>query len=169
MVELTQEYLKTILDYDPKTGIFVWVKKPSPKISLASAAGRTNGNGYCQIQIKGKVYYSHRLAFLFMVGRWPNDMIDHINRVENDNRWVNLRECNRSQNYANKEKQINNSSGYKGVCWGKDRKRWISSISINKKRIHVGAFKDKKAAARAYNQKSIELYGEFAYINDLSI
>ena len=59
----------------------------------------------------------------------------------------------------------NNTSGYKGVMWRKNRQKWISKINKNKNRYYLGHFDCPIEAAKAYDKKAIELYGEYANLN----
>lgn len=86
---------------------------------------------------------------------------DHINMDKLDNRRQNLRVCTRSQNGTNKNIQSNNTSGYKGVTWRKDRNKWKALIAGKS----IGIFSSKTEAAKAYDGKARELYGEFAKLN----
>lgn len=86
---------------------------------------------------------------------------DHKNNNRLDNRKDNLRICNRSQNNLNIGKRPNNTSGYKGVFWRSDKKLWLARVG----KIYAGKFKDKEAAAKAYDKKAKELFGRFAKLN----
>ncbi|MHC4259490.1 MAG: AP2 domain-containing protein [Planctomycetota bacterium] len=67
---------------------------------------------------------------------------------------------------AYKRKQIGNySSQYKGVSWIKSEKKWRARIKFDGRSIHIGRFDDEKAAARAYDAKARELFGELAALN----
>ena len=77
----------------------------------------------------------------------------------------NLRICTFSQNCQNRRK-ISNVSGYKGVCWRKDIKKWKAYITCNEKYEHLGYFAIKEDAARAYNAAAIKYFGEFALLNE---
>lgn len=167
MTELTQNYLKSILEYSPETGIFTW-KVSRSCIRSGTIAGHLNYYGYIYISVDKKLYKLHRLAWFYMMGVWPKDNIDHINQIKTDNRWTNLRECTKSQNGANRPKQKNNSSGYKGVGWRKDTKKWRAYIKCNGQMMDLGCFIDKNDAAIAYNKKALKLFGEFAYLNEVA-
>jgi len=93
--------------------------------------------------------------------------VDHINQNKLDNRKENLRACTRTQNLGNRTPYANNTSGYKGVSWNRNERKWIVQIGIYGKRIRVGEFADKKEAAKAYNKAAIEWFGEFACINNV--
>ena len=90
---------------------------------------------------------------------------DHINGDGLDNRKQNLRICTHAENLRNRRLGKNNTSGYKGVSWHKLHKLWYAHISHNKKLMSLGYFKDKEEAAKAYDRKAIELFGEFAKLN----
>ena len=100
----------------------------------------------------------HRLILKFPKGK----DVDHINHDTIDNRKSNLRVCSRSQNLWNMAKFDNQ---YKGVTFYKKLKRWRTCLHYKYKFIHVGYFTNPEDAARAYNQKAKELFGEFAYQN----
>jgi hypothetical protein len=120
-------------------------------------------------QHKGYVYNTKKglLHKIIMSSLGQNEEIDHINRIRTDNRKENLRLCNSSQNNINKHKDIRNKSGYKGVSWAKNSNKWRAGIGYNYKYIKLGYFDNIHEAARAYNQKAKELFGEFAYLNTI--
>jgi hypothetical protein len=62
---------------------------------------------------------------------------------------------------------VNSSSIYKGVSWHKKEKRWESRIGFNNKVIYIGRYLNEKEAALAYNSKAVELFGEYAYLNQI--
>lgn len=93
--------------------------------------------------------------------------VDQINGNGLDNRKVNLRICNQSQNCANSRISKNNTSGYKGVCFDKKRNKLMAHITFKRKFKFLGYFNTAKKASEAYNLKAKELFGEFAYINSV--
>ena len=112
----TSERLKEVIEYDPETGLFCWKMSAGKNNGhKGRLAGNVAQHGYVQIKIDYKVYYAHRLAFLYMTGVWPTKFIDHLNRNRSDNRWVNLREADRSVNALNSGPNTKNKSGVKGV------------------------------------------------------
>jgi len=92
-------------------------------------------------------------------------MCDHRNHNGLDNRKSNLRLCTSAQNQYNKKPKKDCASKYKGVVRRKDCKKWRAKIGFKGKRIHLGYFDDEMDAAMAYDDKAIELFGEFAYLN----
>jgi len=90
---------------------------------------------------------------------------DHADRDGLNNQRNNLREATRSQQQANHSLQKNSTSGYKGVYWCKNVKKWRAQIVINERNIHLGLFTDIKDAAKVYNEAAIKYFGEFAVLN----
>lgn len=156
---LTQEKLKELLHYCPDTGVFTWRVAASKRVRVGEVAGSFNTLGYARIAVNGKLYGSHRLAWLYMHGEFPTDHIDHINRVPGDNRLCNLRAATQSENMQNKSQYRNNKSGHIGVSWKKSAKKWMAWIDVNCKTIYLGYFTDiseaiaaRKAAEPQYHQ-----------------
>lgn len=105
-----------------------------------------------------------------VLGVKGKEVVDHINGNPLDNRCSNLRICNTSQNIANSKKRKDNTSGFKGVTWQGNRygkKNWSANIGYRGKRLYIGRFYTAVDAAKAYNAKAIELFGEFAKINKI--
>lgn len=78
---ITQQFIKELLNYDPDTGIFTWVKSKgtAKKGSLVGSVCNQRGKCYNTIMINGKSYYAHRLAWLYVYGMFPEEDTDHIN------------------------------------------------------------------------------------------
>ena len=92
--------------------------------------------------------------------------VDHQNHNGLDNRRRNLRIATWEENCWNKRKPNTNSSSiYKGIMWDKRRSQWQVMIGYRGKKIFIGYFDDELEAARAYDAKAKELYGEFAALN----
>lgn len=157
---LTPEYLKSILKYDPETGIFTWITNKS-SAKQGDIAGSLNAKGYLRISINKKSHRNQRLAYFYMNERWPLGDVDHINGVKTDNRWANLREVTKSQNNQNRPKQSNNSSGYKGVSYKKSLDKWRAKIGVNKRVIELGFFDTKEMAYLAYCDAAKKYHKEY--------
>src|SRR5271157_1434079 len=91
--------------------------------------------------------------------------VDHRDGNGLNNQRRNLRKATKSQNGQNRDKQANNTSGFKGVSWHSASNRWVAQITIDKKRTHLGLFVDKEKAACAYNKAAKLHYGSFAKLN----
>ena len=137
---LTQEKLKQELLYVPETGKFIRLKAVS-QMKRGDIAGWISKNGYIGINVCGKKYTGHRLAWLYMTGSWPKQ-IDHINRIRSDNRWENLREVTQSQNNRNMGIRKDNTSRYKGVYWHKPTGNWLVLGFIDGVQHCLGYFTD---------------------------
>ena len=148
---ITIKELHDLFEYDLNTGCL---------LKNGKVVGTPHSLGYLKTKIKGKLYFVHRLVFLYCYGRWPT-RIDHINRDKTDNRLDNLREITHEKNNANRGIMRNNSSGFKGVHWSKSANRWRAQAGYKV----IGHFKDKKDAAIAYDQAAIEQYGDAAVTN----
>ncbi|UCG59543.1 MAG: HNH endonuclease [Phycisphaerales bacterium] len=90
---------------------------------------------------------------------------DHIDHNGLNNTKANLRICSKSENARNQRPQTDCSSKYKGVCWHKNDRRWHARIHHNRRRYHLGSFKDEIEAAGAYDKAAKEHHGEFACLN----
>ncbi|MES0266800.1 HNH endonuclease [Citrobacter sedlakii] len=160
MCELTQEKLKSLLHYDPETGIFTR-KKGGGGRAAGSMAGWVNGHGYIQISVDGRDYKAHRLAMLYMYGERP-EMVDHINMIRSDNRIVNLRAATRAQNGQNSRIRSDNASGVKGVSWDKRINKWVARCTCNGHENWIGSFENKECAIEAVRLFRGKIHGEFA-------
>lgn len=139
---ITQAELMEWLDYDATAGIFTWKQSPSREIKIGQVAGCKNSHGYIQIRIKGKRYYGHRLAWLFVYGYLPEHEVDHLDRVCHHNWITNLREVSHRCNLRNTDNPSHNTSGVKGVTWFKPTKTWMAHITIKSKTIGLGYYHD---------------------------
>ena len=111
---------------------------------------------------KKYIMLGHNTRLSRKIMNCPKDMVvDHINGDKRDNRKCNLRICTGPQNSYNRKVNSNSTSGYRGVTWHEKTKKWRASIYFNKKHISLGLFKDKVDAAKAYDNKAVELYGEY--------
>ena len=143
--------LKNHLHYDPETGVFTrrkkWGNRPA-----GGPIGCVNRHGYLQISVAGRCYTAQRLAWFYVHGRWPDGVIDHINRIRNDNRFCNLRCVTQSHNALNTE-YTNNKHKVRGVTYIAP---WRATIQVNGKRIKLGSFhtiEEAVAARKAAEQK----------------
>jgi hypothetical protein len=114
---LSQERLKVILDYNPETGVFHWLVQKGNRVHPGDIAGAPHlpHRPYILIQIDRRKWKAHRLAWLYVYGELPPDVIDHINGKHDDNRICNLRAVSQSVNNANARRQKKSRSDYIGV------------------------------------------------------
>jgi hypothetical protein len=143
---ITQLELQSILNYDLQTGIFTRKIKRNFKQKIGEVCGTYHPDGYIYIQLNNKKYKAHRLAWLYIYGYFPKNMIDHINNIQSDNRICNLREATNSQNQYNAKVRKDNTSGIKGVSWNKNAKKWQVNLNINGKTKYFGIYKTKELA-----------------------
>jgi len=154
---MNQEKLKQLLDYDPEIGVFTWVHRSNGRVPAGAVAGtRNHHKGYIYIKIGGKQYAAHRLAWLYMVGEWPEFEIDHHNHVKDDNRIKNLRPATHFENAHNQPMRKSNKSGVTGVCFHSRDGVWSAKITINYHQLSLGYFPgwfDAVCARKSANNK----------------
>lgn len=153
---MTQEDLKTYFRYDKNTGRFFRLKKTGRKGKLGEDIYHITDSGYYLVQMFGKKYKAHHLAWLYEYGELPSTQIDHINGNRADNRIDNLRVVSNQENSKNSKKFNNNTSGYTGVS--KFKNKWRAYITVNGKQKHLGVF-DSILDAVAKRQEANILYG----------
>lgn len=159
---LSHSELLRLLSYDPETGVFRW-KVRRQSVAPGDIAGCVDPRiGYSRIKINERLYLAHRLAWFYVHGEWPAAEIDHRDRDRANNRISNLRQATRGENQRNKPVYRNNRSGSKGVHWHKQHRKFVATIHVNKRPIHLGLFRNIKDAARAYEEAAQNLHGSFA-------
>lgn len=168
--EITQELLHLLIDYDPETGVVVWkprlpdffehkTKHGNPcKAWNTQHAGKQIGSlnslGYLVCRLFNKKFGVHRLIWIYMTGQIPK-IIDHINGIRSDNRFINLRNTTTSGNGKNRVINSNNISGYMGISLTASQK-WQAVIKVNGKLIILGTFDTKKLAVAARKAAEIK-------------
>lgn len=146
---ITATRLRELLAYDPATGLFTWAANHGTKCRAGEVAGSDHGKGYIQIQLDGRNYLAHRLAWLYVTGEWPSHGVDHKHGNRSDNRWDELRAATNSQNQQNLRKARSRSlTGLLGVS--RNGKRWKSNITLNGVQKHIGTFDTPEQAHAAY-------------------
>jgi hypothetical protein len=122
--------------------------------------------GYRIVKLNNKNQRIHRLVALAFIPNPDNKLyVDHIDNNPQNNNMNNLRWCTQQENQQNKKIKINNTSGYKGVCYSKKNKKWNAYITINYKNISLGYFERVEDAIIARYKKAKEIQGEF--INEI--
>lgn len=169
------EELRQLLRYEAETGKLFWLERPrsmfetqrhcsvwNAKYSGKEAFTTTDNHGYRGGCIFKNTVKAHRVAMALVMGAWPTDEVDHINGVRSDNRLSNIRLATRSENMRNKKIASHNASGFKGVFWCTQRRKWRANIRADGKNIYLGHFTTPEEAHRAYIDAAEKMHGEFA-------
>jgi hypothetical protein len=152
---ITQENLKQLVDY--VDGMLV-AKTNSKCRKVGDTLSSLTDKGYLRSGVCGKSYRVHRLVFLYHHGYMPIQ-VDHIDGNRMNNKIENLRDATSSQN--NQNRKATSSSGVKGVVWHKQSKKWVASICVNRKSVHLGSFLSIEEAALVANRARKLAHGEF--------
>lgn len=159
--QITQDELKVLFTYNGSTGEFIRNELPkgmrSGRNKAGTVAGYNHSEGYRKIEINGKAYGVHRLAWLYVHGCIPA-MVDHINHIVNDNRLCNLRATDYFSNNKNTTKRYDNKSGVVGVTKNKRLGKWQAGLMVNKKKIHLGMFAELEDTTKARKDAEVN-YG----------
>lgn len=161
--QLSAELLREWLSYDPATGKFRWIKRRLG-CRKRQHAGYRDPSGYLTIRLLGRLYRANRLAWLYMVGEWPEFLVDHKDRDPSNNSWANLRPATSLENNQNKSK-YKGSSKFKGVYFDADQNRWVAQIRSKGETRFLGRYPIEDDAARAYDRMAAIEFGEFAVLN----
>lgn len=133
----------TTLIYNPTTG---WFTRNGKRAGSSDCC-----KGYRQVMWNSKLYKEHRLAWFFHYGEWPNQQIDHINEIKDDNRIINLRDVCQTVNMYNKSSAYKpNKTKYLGV--GVSGNKYQARIRVNKKLIYLGTFETAQQANCVYTE-----------------
>lgn len=159
---LTAERLRERLDYDPDNGVFTWRFTRGRAKEGAVAGCICPTYGYRMIGLDGVVYRAARLAWLYMHGEWPPDEIDHCNHNRADDSWTNLRNANRTQQQANRGRQKNNTSGFKGVTFHAETGKWRARVVAGRRTTSLGLHETAEQAHQAYVRAAHRIHREFA-------
>lgn len=155
---ITLNRAKDLLNYHPDTGTFTW-KNARGRSRKGMLAGTPNHSDYILIRLDGKHVRAHRLVWLFETGSWPTSILDHIDRVKDNNRFINLREATYQQNTGNTGIQKDNTSGFRGVS--RIGKKWTSQIKVSGDSVYLGYFTTPEEASKVYELTAKEWLGEF--------
>ena len=148
---LSHERLREVVDYNPIYGEFT-AKVKRGKIHVGGVLGNVNPHGYRMITVDWERYAAHRLAWLYVFGAWPGEIIDHINGDRSDNRIVNLRCVSQGENLQNQRAaHSNNRQGILGVGRAQSNTRgYRARIRVAGKEVHLGSFFTPVEAHQAY-------------------
>lgn len=138
-----------LLEYDPETGNMVWRVRMGARTLAGDPAGTVHHKRSLQVCIAGRIYQSHRIAWLLAYREWPQGCVDHIDGNSLNNRLDNLRDVSHRTNCENKHRPSrSNTSGYLGVSRFRDK--WQAQIKVKGKVIPLGRFEDPVVAHEAY-------------------
>lgn len=152
--------LHELLDYDPGTGLFMWLEMRG-SVKSGDVAGTSTRDGIC-IRVDCRRYPASHLAVLWTTGKWPLGEMNHRDGDDTNNRWRNLRPVDRSQKLWNRGKPQNNSTGFKGVTFHKGRGMYMAQIQVRGNHRFLGYFDTAEQAHRAYCRAARRLHGNFA-------
>ena len=143
-----------------------WKKQPNRSTKAGDSAGTLNKRlNRWTVGFRNKTYMVYRVVYFLRTGEDLGDKLaDHSDGVTSTN---NIRPATASSNGANRKITGANTSGMKGVCWSKRDNKWLARIRVNGRLIYIGLYKCLTEAGRAYNEKALECFGEFAYLNEV--
>lgn len=151
---LTREQLMSLVSYDQDTGRFTWVS--AKRYGLVGKVAGTKMQGYVMIRINRIGYLAHRLAWLYVYGKFPNSGIDHINGDTSDNRICNIREADILQNMQNKSRYKTNTTGYTGVYPAGDK--YAAKIQSKGIGYYLGVYETAEEASYAYKKAKASMH-----------
>lgn len=157
MHPMTAELARSVWCYDPQTGVLTWKIDRLPAVLAGDVAGtlKKGRRPHREVHFDGKIYIAARLAWLMMTGKWPNPEVDHVNVDATDDRWLNLREANRSQQMGNTRLRKDNALGVRGVY--RSKFAFIAHIGKN----YLGSFRTLEDAKAAYDAAASRRFGNF--------
>ena len=154
--ELSQSRLRSLLHYDPSTGVFTRRVSTNNRVKPGDIAGSKDMAGYSKIMVNNKLYKAHRLAWFYVHGAWPCRELDHINGDRSDNRLCNLREATSAENKQNIKARADNKVGYLGVS--PYRSKYQARIRVDGTQIYLGNFDTPEQAHQAYLAAKAKLH-----------
>jgi HNH endonuclease len=155
---LTAIRLRELLDYDYVTGVFTWRARKFGRPMAGKAAGCVSGT-HRAIEVDGRSYMAHQLAWLYVHGKWAYSGIDHQDGDGQNNGIKNLRKANQSQNTANSKLSKANTVGLKGVR--RSCAKWQARITKDGHTTHLGTFATPELAHAAYRAAAELHFGPF--------
>jgi hypothetical protein len=161
-IEIPVERLRELFTYNSDTGVLRRRINRGARFKAGEIVG-CNVGGYLKVQIQGRKFRLHRVIWALHTGRWPLDVVDHINGDTTDNRICNLRDVPSKTNSRNRltaHKQ--NSLGILGVHV--NGSSFCAAICVDGQQIHLGSFKTAEQASAAYRQAKRELHKDANHV-----
>jgi HNH endonuclease len=161
---ISHDVLKSILHYEPNTGVFTRIRPTNTRTKIGEIVGSHSGSdGYLRVSVGGRLYMGHVLAWLYMTGEYVVRGIDHKDTNRSNNAWSNLRKATFSQNCLNRSLRTDNALGMKGVYVDRSKSpSYRAQISIDGKQKCLGRFRTAEEAKAAYDAAAVKFHGEFA-------
>ena len=154
----TEEAIIKYLEY--RDGKLYWKNRTGTATGInGKEAGGPHTYGYRRIRINYTLLKTHRVIFFMHHGYWPK-YIDHINRVTDDNRIENLRECTQAENARNSYQP--NELG-RNISFHKSTNKYRVHLMVNYKQLHFGLFENLEDAKEAAKKARKQHFGEFNY------
>jgi hypothetical protein len=150
---MENKLLNELFEYNPVSGIVIWKTSRCNKIKVGNTVSHRGCGGYIQVRIEGRLWMLHRIIWKIQTGNWPTGFIDHINGIRDDNSWSNLRDVTPFVNGQNRKGPDKDSTtGYLGVCFCKQSKKFKAQMTVNKIRVLNKLFDTPEEASNAYQQ-----------------
>lgn len=169
------EDFRDVVEYNPETGAFLWKPRAETHYTIrtwnarfaGAVATRPHKKGYERIQLRGKDFLAHRVAYALYFREQPLEDIDHINGQRNDNRISNLRLATQSQNNANQRSRTDFPKGV-SLRTNCPRNPYYAQLKVEGKHVLAKCFSSLEEAVNAYNTALIGHFGDHGQLSTLS-
>ena len=167
-LEKLLKHLESFAEYDLINGGFTVIRKRGNHSKNVGEALGTDTHTWkgrpvsTDVRVNYILYKIHHLVWLWHYGEWPTTQLDHINRNPFDNRLENLQKTTNEFNSRNRIKTNANTSGYTGVSWNKNSRKWRAYIMVNYKEKHLGYFYTAEKAHQT-REEYIAAHPEFGF------
>lgn len=158
---ITHNELIAKISYESETGNFFWNVNSGSRAKIGQKLGSYDMYGYLTVRINKKSYKLHRLAWFYVHKIWPENDVDHINGIRNDNRLCNLRCASRKTNLENRTCKSESETGLYGAYYDKRKRKYYSAISHHNIKIHLGMFESAQEAHNAYIDAKQKLHAGY--------
>lgn len=142
---MSPETIRKEFFYDPELGRLRRIRKTFG--GLRSPTKNKSSCGYYLVQHKNQEYAEHRVIWAYFHGKWPDGVIDHIDRDRTNNRIENLRDVPNWLNLQNRDANKNSTTGVKGVF--RYGAKWRYQFEFNGTRYQARGFKTIEEASQA--------------------
>lgn len=157
-VHVSYEMALDLWEVDIATGTVKWRTRRNPAIPHDRSSNTLDKHGYKKLSFRKKIYYHHRIVWLFANKNWPEIFIDHINGLPTDNRIENLREATSYQNQQNRRKKAKRVTQSMGVYFDPKRKKFVPQIRVEGKAIFLGRYETEEEASKIYLEAKLKFH-----------